>query len=33
MRGEYTKEELAVRIKAGRRDLLPLLWAKNRRSI
>lgn len=33
MRGEYTNEELAVRIKAGRRDLLPLLWAKNRRSI
>lgn len=33
MRGEYTNEELAIRIKAGRRDLLPLLWAKNKRSI
>ena len=33
MREEYTNEELAIRIKAGRRDLLPLLWAKNKRSI
>lgn len=33
MREVYTNEELAERIKAGERDLLPLLWQMNKRSI